>query len=444
MTSLIKEITMKYICDFHIHSKYSRAVSQEMDVENLDKWARLKGIKVLGTGDFTHPGWLSELKEKLEPAESGLYKIKSQISDIKDNGTRFILTTEISNIYSKGGRGRRIHNVIFAPSFEVVDKINTQLSWVGNLKSDGRPILGLDSRELLKIVLNISPDCFFVPAHAWTPWFGLFGSQSGFDSLEECFDDYSKYIYSIETGLSSDPAMNWRWSALDRLTLISNSDAHSLRNLGREANVFEGNELNYKAIIEAIKSGSGRRDSRMSPALKLIYTIEFFPQEGKYHFDGHRACEVSFSPEETKAHKNICPKCGRPLTIGVMNRVDELADRPEGAKPPGAIPFKSLVPLEEIIADALGVGKQSKSVQEEYQRLVSILGSEFEILLERNRNELEKIASPLVVDGIIRVREGKVKIKPGFDGEFGKIEIFSQEEKEKIKKGDSLEQNSLF
>ena len=446
---------MKYIADFHIHSKYSRAVSQEMNLENLDKWARIKGIKVLGTGDFTHPEWFFELKEKLEPAEPGLYKLKvrnqkskaeeefiNEKNESDKNGTRFILTSEISNIYSKNGRGRRIHNVIFAPSLEVVEKINTQLGWIGNLKSDGRPILGLDSKELLKIILNISEDCFLVPAHAWTPWFGVFGSQSGFDSLEECFDDWTKYIYSIETGLSSDPAMSWRWSALDNITLISNSDAHSLANLGREANLFEGEELSYKAIIEAIKLGA--KISQNPPVLKLISTIEFFPQEGKYHFDGHRNCQIVFSPKQTKEHKNICPKCGKPLTIGVMNRVEQLSDRPEGGKPEKIIPFKSLIPLREIIADAFGVGKSSKLVQEEYRKLVNTLGSEFEILLNRERNQLEEITSSLVAEGIIRVREGKVKVYPGYDGEFGKIEIFSSEEKERFKQGSSMGQGTLL
>ena len=418
-----------------------------MDIEHLDEWAKIKGIKVLGTGDFTHPSWLAELKEKLEPAEQGLFKLKvGENFKVEKDETRFILTSEISNIYKKNGRGRRIHNLIFAPSFECVDKINTRLGWIGNLKSDGRPILGLDSKELLKIVLDVSPDCFFVPAHAWTPWFGLFGSESGFDSLEECFDEMADQIYSIETGLSSDPAMNWRWSALDRLVLISNSDAHSPRNLGREANVFEGEELSYEAIIDAIKIGNknGRRGHVSSPSLKLIYTIEFFPQEGKYHFDGHRDCGICFSPEETIAHKNICPKCGRPLTVGVMSRVDELSDRPEGAKHSNVIPFKSLVPLEEIISSAIGVGKQSKSVQKQYQELINVLGSEFEILLEKEKSEIEKAASPLIAKGIMRVREGKIKIDPGFDGKFGKIVIFSENEKEKIQKGDSLEQDSLF
>jgi uncharacterized protein (TIGR00375 family) len=454
---------MKFIADFHIHSKYSRAVSQEMNVESLDKWARIKGIKVLGTGDFTHPQWLAELKEKLEPAEPGLYKLKmsafggstesgknnekfinkkDESNESDKNKTRFILTSEISSIYSKNGRGRRIHNIIFASSFDVVDKINTQLSWIGNLKSDGRPILGLDSEELLKIILNISEDCFLVPAHAWTPWFGVFGSQSGFDSLKECFGDWTKYIYAIETGLSSDPAMNWRWSALDNITLISNSDAHSPANLGREANIFEGEELSYQAIIEAIKLGV--KTSQNSQALKLISTTEFFPQEGKYHFDGHRNCQIVFSPKETKEHKNICPKCGKPLTIGVMNRVEKLADRPEGGKPEKVIPFKCLVPLQEIIADAFGMGKASKTVQEEYKKMVINLGNEFEILLDKSKEEIESVTPPLIAEGIIRVREEKVKIHPGYDGEFGKIKIFSLEEKEGIKKGNSIRQKSLL
>ncbi|MBU0476659.1 endonuclease Q family protein, partial [Patescibacteria group bacterium] len=328
---------MKFIADFHIHSKYSRATSPQMDLENLDKWAKIKGIKVLGTGDFTHPEWFKNLKKKLEPAESGLFKIKN-----KESETRFILTSEISCIYSKGGKVRKIHILVFAPSFEVVEKINKQLSRIGNLKADGRPILGLDAKELAKIVLNASEDCLVVPAHLWTPWFSIFGSKSGFDSIEECFEDYSKYIFAGETGLSSDPAMNWRLSILDKITLISNSDAHSPQKIGREANVFDI-EVSYSAICEAIKS----KDTQ-----KFLYTIEFFPQEGKYHYDGHRNCNICLSPKESKKYNNLCPNCGRPLTIGVLNRVDILADREDDFKSEGAIPFKSLIPLTEIIAEA--------------------------------------------------------------------------------------------
>jgi len=309
---------MKFIADLHIHSKYSRATSPRMDLENLDEWARIKGIKVLATGDFTHPDWFKNLKEKLEPAETGLYKLKGSSS-----GTRFILSVEISSIYPKLGKIRKIHNLILSPSLGVAEKINAQLSQIGNLKSDGRPILKLDPRELLKIVLDISEDCFLICCHAWTPWFGIFGSKSGFDSIEECFGDYSKYIFSIETGLSANPPMNWRLSNLDRITLVSNSDAHSLNNIGREANVFD-TDLSYLGIRDAIKSKNPQ---------KFLYTIEFYPQEGKYYYDGHRKCGISLSPEESKKYNNVCPVCGKPLTSGVLGRVEELADRPKELKP---------------------------------------------------------------------------------------------------------------
>lgn len=417
---------MQYICDFHIHSKYSRATSKDMDVENLDKWAKIKGIQVVGTGDFTHPQWLEELKESLEPAEPGLFKMKKSDSEV-----RFILTVEISSIYSKNNRTRKIHNIIFAPDFGTVEKINTHLGWIGNLKSDGRPILGLDAKELAKIVLNSSSDCLIVPAHAWTPWFSIFGSNSGFDSIKECFEEYSKYIYAIETGLSSDPAMNWRWSALDNITLISNSDAHSPAKLGREVNIFEGEKIDYNLIVEAIKNGASPVMQRGN-SLKLIKTIEFFPEEGKYHWDGHRNCGVCLSPEESKKYNNLCPTCGKPLTIGVMNRVAQLADRPAGAKPANPIPYKSLIPLGEIIADVLKVGTGTKQVAGHYKELIKRIGSEFKVLLEAKQEDIMAASLPEIAEGVIRVREGKVSVKPGFDGEFGKISIFGKEEKKGI------------
>ncbi len=420
---------MKFIADFHIHSKYSRATSPQMDLENLDKFAKIKGIKVLSTSDFTHPEWFKNLKEKLEPAEPGLYKLKSKIqnSDSK-NGTRFILTTEISCIYSKGGKVRKIHIIVFAPDFETVEKINTHLSLIGNLKADGRPILGLDAKELLKIVLNINPQCSIVPAHLMTPWFSLFGSRSGFDSVEECFEDYSKYIYAGETGLSASPAMLWRMPDGRRLTLISNSDAHSLSKLGREANVFD-TELSYPAIIETIKSKNPQ---------KFLYTIEFFPQEGKYHYDGHRVCKVRTSPQETKKYNNICPNCGRPLTVGVLNRVDFLADREDGFRPEGAIPFKSLVPLKEIIAEVLGTLPGAKGVEREYKNLIEKFGNEFEILLNTPYQDLKTVALPEIAEGIVRVRKGEVQVEPGYDGVFGKIKIFSNGERKALNKQETL------
>ncbi len=428
---------MKFITDFHIHSKYSRATSPKTDLENLDKWAKIKGIQVLGTGDFTHPEWFKELKEKLEPVEDGLFKLKSTRTVLVET-TRFVLTSEISCIYSKGGRVRKVHIIVFAPSFEVVEKINTQLGWIGNLKSDGRPILGLDSKELAKIVLNISKDCLIVPAHCMTPWFGIFGSKSGFDSIEECFENYSKYIYAIESGLSADPAMLWRIPDGRNLTIISNSDAHSPAKLGREANVFEGDELSYNSIINAIKNERGRispiigRSPSSPGSLSLIYTIEFHPEEGKYHYDGHRNCGISLSPLESKKYNNICPHCGKPLTIGVLNRVEELADKPEGFRPEGAIPFKSLVPLEEIIAESLGCNTGTKRVEAEYKNLIEKFGQEFKILLDISKTDLESATLSEIAEGIMRVREGKVYVEPGFDGVFGKVRIFSKAEQRKL------------
>lgn len=415
---------MKIVADFHIHSKYSRATSPQMDLDILDKWTRVKGIDVLGTGDFTHPQWFKNLKEKLEMAEPGLFRLKKSSSK-----TRFILTVEISSIYSKNGKVRKIHNLIFSPSFEIVEKINTQLGWIGNLKSDGRPILGLDSKELAKIVFGISQNCVLVPCHIWTPWFSLFGSKSGFDSIEECFEEYSEYIFAGETGLSSDPAMNWRLSALDKITLVSNSDAHSPAKIGREANVFDLDFLSYSSIVEAIKSKNPK---------KFLYTIEFYPEEGKYHYDGHRNCGVTLSPKESKKCSNVCPVCGKGLTIGVLNRVEELSDRPEGFKPQNAIPFKSLIPLQEIVAESLGVGIGTKKTIKEYENLIENFGNEFNVLLEASLKDLERVSRPEIAEGILRSREGKIYIEPGYDGVYGKIKIFSKEEQKKLSRQGNL------
>lgn len=415
---------MRIIADLHIHSPYSRAVSKEMTLENLDHWARLKGITVMGTGDFTHPKWMKEIREKLEPAEPGLYRLKKKFLNEaeRSQATRFMLTVEISSIYSKGGRARRIHNLIFAPSVATAEKINKHLGWLGNLKSDGRPILGLDSMELAKIVFNIDLEAALIPAHAWTPWFSVFGSMSGFDSLEECFEEFTPKIFAIETGLSANPAMNWRLSKLDQIALISNSDSHSLQRIGREANVFE-TEISYNGIIGAIRS----RDPKI-----FLFTVEFFPEEGKYHYDGHSEHKVRMSPEETRKADGKCPVCGRKVTVGVMNRVEELADRPAGDKPETAIPFKSMVPLDEIIGDAFGVGVSSKKVKEEYQRIVGAIGSEFRALLEAPTAELKSATSAEVAEGIMRVRGGRVKIEPGYDGEYGKIKIFDDADRERF------------
>ena len=324
--------------------------------------------------------------------------------------------------------------MIFAPSIEVAEKINTQLNIRGNIKSDGRPILGLDSKELLKIVLNADPNCFFVPAHIWTPWFSVFGSKSGFDSIEECFDEYSKHIFALETGLSSDPAMNWRVSALDKYALISNSDSHSLRRIGREANIFDA-ELSYNGIIEAIKSKDPKR---------FLSTIEFFPEEGIYHYDGHRDCNIRLAPEETRKLKGLCPKCGKKVTVGVMSRVEELADRPEGFKSEGfkpekAIPYKNMVPLDEIIAESLGVASATtKKIQEEFKNIVAEFGNEISVLFDVSRADLEGKIKPEIVEGIMRVREGRLHIEPGYDGLYGKVRIFEEGERREISKQASL------
>jgi len=406
---------MKIICDFHIHSKYSRAVSQGMEPITLSNWAERKGITVLGTGDFTHPGWLKELKEKLEPAENGLFRPKSQISNLKSQ-TRFILTAELSCIYTKNGRTRKIHLLVLAPDFQAVEKINAQLSWSFNLVSDGRPILGIDAHNLAKLILETDERCLIIPAHIWTPWFSLFGSASGFDTIEECFEELSPQIYAFETGLSSDPEMNWRLSQLNNKTIISNSDAHSPSKLGREANVFDLDNLTYDEITRVIKEND--KD-------KFKYTVEFYPEEGKYHFDGHRKCEISLSPEETKKHHNICPVCHRPLTIGVLNRVESLADQEINAE--GRVPFKSLIPLEEIVSDVFSVGVKSKRVEEEYLRLTEIY-PEFEILLDISERELNSLANPQIAKGIMDAREGRVTRVPGYDGVFGIISVTGKKE----------------
>jgi uncharacterized protein (TIGR00375 family) len=415
---------MKFIADFHVHSKYSRATSTDMDVESMAKWASLKGVSLLGTGDFTHPFYFAELKQKLRPLGNGLFALKKEYcQNVSQSDINFMLTTEVSNMFQQGGGSRRIHTMIFAPNFEVVEKINNELSELGKLSSDGRPIFGFSAKELVEIITDISDECFLVPAHAWTPWFSVFGANSGFDSIKECFEEQSKHISCIETGLSSDPQMNWRLSSLDKICLISNSDAHSPSRIGREANVFDC-EMDYKEIIKTIKT----KDKE-----KFLFTIEFFPEEGKYHFDGHRNCDILFSPAESKKNKNICPVCGRKLTVGVMHRVEALADRPAGFVPNNAIPCKHLVPLIEIIGEALNQGVETKGVENEYLKIVSTYGSEFRILLDLPLEELEKSTPPKILEGIKRVREENINIIPGFDGVYGKIQIFEEKEKEETK-----------
>jgi uncharacterized protein (TIGR00375 family) len=415
---------MRFIADFHLHSKFSRATSKDMEVETLARWGKKKGISLLGTGDFTHPTYFAELRSKLVPLGNGLFELKKE-----EKGVKFILTTEVSNIYTQGGKVRRIHNLIFAPSFEVAEAIRSKLGNLGKLSSDGRPIFSFTAKELAKMILDISADCLIIPAHAWTPWFSIFGANSGFDSIEECFGELSSHIHAIETGLSSDPEMNWRLSALDGITLLSNSDAHSPNRLGREANVFDC-PLDYKEIIETIR----KKDRK-----KLLFTIEFFPEEGKYHYDGHRQCGVISSPSQTKASQYLCPNCHKKLTVGVMHRVEELADRPEGFIPKKAIPSIHLIPLEEVIAEALGVRVGTKAVEAEYERLTERGGSEFQILLNATPDELASFVPARTLEGIIRMRQGKVSIIPGHDGVYGKISLFPEK-----KEGESKEQLKLF
>ena len=414
---------MRYIADLHIHSKYARACSKQLTLENIDAHCAMKGVDIVATGDFTHPFWFGEMKKNLVPKEKGLYVVRGSKHE-----TRFFCSTEISCIYSKGGKVRRLHILLFAPDIETVEKINHALGKIGKLASDGRPILGLDSKKLAEIVLNINLEILVVPAHAWTPWFAVFGSHSGFDSIQECFEEYTSSIYSIETGLSSDPQMNWRLSSLDKITLISNSDAHSLPNIGREANVFEiePHALSYQEITEIIKTGNRQ---------KFSYTIEFYPQEGMYHWDGHRACGISFGPDESKKRKGMCPICKKSLTLGVEYRVDELADRAEGFMPQKAIGYKKLVELDKIIAEAFDIkSRSSKAVQEEYEKMIKTGKTELEILIDTPLEELREISLPEIAEGVRRMREGELKIKPGFDGQYGEVHIFTPEEKKERQK----------
>ena len=407
------------LADFHIHSSYSRATSKAMRPVEINKSARRKGIHIIGTGDFTHPEYLKELRETLEPDGTGLYVCRDD-----PEGTKFILTAEVSNIFTQGGRSRRIHTVLFAPDLEVVEEIQRRLDAIGNIRSDGRPIFGFPVKELVRLVMDTSPECFVVPAHIWTPWFSLFGAKSGFDTLEECFEEQSCHIHALETGLSSDPEMNWRLSALDSYTLISNSDAHSPAKIAREANVFSC-EPTYSNLINAIKANGAGFEG----------TIEFFPEEGKYHFDGHRACNICLKPSETIKLNGICPKCGRPLTVGVAHRVEELADRPEGFIPPNARPSVHIIPLEVIIAQAFGVKSITARVTREYNRITDMAGTEMEILMWKNEEELRPIISERVFQGIMAMRKGTIKIFPGYDGEYGRVNLFPQEEGQPGKKG---------
>ncbi|MBI5418093.1 DNA helicase UvrD [Candidatus Poribacteria bacterium] len=412
-----------YTADFHVHSYFSRATSKDCKLEHYDKWAQLKGVQIVGTGDFTHPGWSAEIEGKLLPSDDGLFilnpairaEIDKSIPVLCKNEVKFILTSEVSCIYKKNDKVRKIHVVIFAPDFATIKKINSVLDKIGNIKSDGRPILGLDVYKLLEIVLESHPLSFLVPAHIWTPHFSLFGACSGFDKIEDCFEDLTPNIFALETGLSSDPQMNWRLSALDRFSLISNSDAHSPQKLAREANVFSC-ERNFSAIRDALKTGKN-----------FDGTIEFFPEEGKYHYDGHRSCKVNLAPWETISRQGMCPVCGKNVTVGVMHRVELLSDRKIGEKSQNAKPFKRLVPLTEIICEAEKVGTASKKVDAIYFKLLNTMGNELYILQEAPIEQIKKAGFPLIAHGIKQMRAGKVKVQVGYDGEYGKIKVLTYE-----------------
>jgi DNA helicase II / ATP-dependent DNA helicase PcrA len=415
---------MRFYADLHVHSKYSRATSSDCDLAHLSAWARRKGIAVIGTGDFTHPAWRAELRENLVEAEPGLYRLRdpleravaAEVEPPCRAPTRFMLSVEIATIYKKGPRTRKIHHLVYVPDFASADRLVKALSRIGNLNADGRPILGLDSRDLLEEVLSSGEGSYLVPAHIWTPWFSVLGSKAGFDAVEECYGDLAPHIFALETGLSSDPPMNWRISALDRYRLVSSSDAHSPPKLGREASIFDG-PLDYFAMRRALETGAG-----------FGGTLEFFPEEGKYHLDGHRACGVRLSPEETKACGEVCPVCKRGLTVGVLHRVAELADRAEGARPEGAGGFENLLPLPEVLGELCGVGAASKVVQRSYAGLLARLGPELFILAEAEVEAIDRVGPPLLAEAVLRMRRGQVIRDAGYDGEYGTIRLFTKDE----------------
>ncbi|MBI2659384.1 DNA helicase UvrD, partial [Candidatus Woesearchaeota archaeon] len=412
------------IADLQIHSRFSRATSPSINLANLEKYAKLKGINLLGTGDFTHPKWLAELKNELKEDGSGILTSKSDF--------HFVLQGEISNIYTQDGKGRRVHNLLLARNFEIVEQINAALLKKGRLDYDGRPMFGFSCVELVEMMKEIDDNIEIIPAHAWTPWYGIFGSMTGFDSVEDCFKEYAHKIHAIETGLSSDPAMNWRISPLDKYTLLSSSDAHSFWpwRLGREANVFDIG-LRYDDLLQAIRNKKG-----------FAETIEMWPHEGKYHYTGHRNCDVCLSPKESLKIKNICPKCRRPLTVGVAQRVEQLADREEGFVPENAVPFRNLIPLSEVIAGTIGEKVESRKTWEEYYKIVNEFGNEFNVLLEAEENKLKKITSEKIAENIMRNREQKIPFKPGYDGVYG-VPIFDEREIKEEKTLPKIKQTGL-
>ncbi|MDD5086464.1 MAG: endonuclease Q family protein [Candidatus Nanoarchaeia archaeon] len=421
---------METIADFHIHSSYSRATSKQLNIKNLEKYARLKGLNLLGTGDFTHPEWIKELKSELIEDETGILKTKT--------GFNFILQTEISLMYKQDGKSRKIHNIVLAENFDIVSQITEQLKKFGRVDYDGRPIFGIKCPEFVEMMKQIDNNIEIIPAHVWTPWFGLFGSNSGFDSVEECFKDQTKNIHALETGLSSDPEMNWRLSSLDRFSLISNSDSHSFWpwRIGRECNILDLKKLDYDAIIKAIRTRQG-----------LKQTIEVDPGYGKYHFDGHRNCKISMLPKESIKNSNICPVCKKKLTIGVLHRVEELADRPNGFIPKNAVPFNKLIPLSEIISRVLNSGISTQKTWKEYNKLVDNSRNEIDVLLNTSLDELKKITDEKIADVIVKIRHGEIKIHPGFDGEYGYPVINDENNKQNeinIKTKQQKELNEFF
>lgn len=415
---------MRIIADLHLHSKYARATSQNSDLEGLSSGAKIKGVQVVATGDFTHPTWFRELRMALEDKnnDSGLYDF---------NGIKFMLSVEVSNIFELKGQTKKMHHVLLSPNFEIAAQIADALSRYGNLEEDGRPTLMMGAAELLEIMGNISKDIFIIPAHIWTPWFSLFGSKSGVDSLREAYGGMEKNIFALETGLSSDPAMNWMLSALDKYSLVSNSDSHSPKKIGREANVFDLEEISYGSIINAIKTRKG-----------FVKTYEFFPEEGKYHYDGHRNCNVLLDPWKAKKLGNKCPVCKKPLTIGVMHRVADLADRKFGGKPENAVPFHHIVPLPTVIAKALGKSEATKQVEEEYDKLIRYFGNEFAVY-EAKEKQLRLGTSTEIADAIAKVNAGKVGWVPGYDGVFGELILDEKEMEKKNAKAKSRNQQTL-
>lgn len=422
---------MKFVADLHIHSRFSRATSSDLTAENLWLWGQYKGINLVGTGDCIHPLWLKELQERLEPEDSGFFRLRPSIAEGLSvqvpsacrGEVRFVLSTEISCIYKKNAKVRKVHCVVIFSSLEACSSFQQRLAALGNIKSDGRPILGLDAKDLLALALECDPQVVFVPAHIWTPWFSVLGAASGFDSLKECFEDLVSHVFAVETGLSSDPQMNWRLSGLDDVILLSNSDAHSVSKLGREANLFD-TEFSYAGVYRAL---ADRKDPGMTG------TIEFFPEEGKYHYDGHRACKVRLHPRQTAAGQGACPVCGKPVTTGVMSRVEALADHPQGRRGLRARPYFNLVPLQEVIAESRGVGCQSKQVRQAWFDMISRLGPELGILMERSLTDIAAVGGDVLAEGIRLMREGKIVIQPGYDGEYGVIRIFDEHRRKNVR-----------